>query len=159
MKKYLPPLIVGLAAVTVGVAVVGEQLKRQVDKGTASGVPIEEAQSKPSARKPQAGITSDQDSRIPPGPPGKVEASVKKGDVTVTWHGTRLDIIVAYRVYRKCDGRDQWQRIRQVKVKNDNTGKYEVVDGAFIGRCEYAVSAIDHYDNEGPKSEAVRPKP
>jgi hypothetical protein len=104
-----------------------------------------------------AGITAEEDARLLPGPPGRVEATRSSAGVIVRWPGTRLRIITSYRVYRSCGGGD-WIAIADVPVQDDNLKSFSVFDASPAEACQYAVSAKDAYGNEGPRSTPVSPQ-
>jgi hypothetical protein len=98
----------------------------------------------------QGGITTEQDKRLLPGPPGKITASAENGAVAVRWQGTRLEIVTSYRVYRR-RAPASWSHLADVRVLPDNAGEHEFRDERGCAACEYAVSAVDVWGNEGPR--------
>ncbi len=96
------------------------------------------------------GISREENARILPAPPGKVNIRVLGNEVRLTWFGTGLDIIQSYVIYKKCGDQD-WIKIRVINVYGDNRGIYEFAD-SYESNCHYTVAAVDIYGNEGPKS-------
>jgi|TARA_B100000315_G_scaffold248782_1_gene279051 hypothetical protein len=105
----------------------------------------------PACAKPESadeGIRMEEDAAILPGPPGRI--SVAGG--RIKWLGTASDILLAYRVYRRCG--DKLELISEVPIQGDNRGWYAFED-AEHAHCRHLVSALDHYGNEGQRAAAT----
>lgn len=101
-----------------------------------------------------AGISRDEDARLLPGPPEPVQVIRRDGRFLIRWRGTRLDILVGYRIYQRC-GAAAWQPMTDVPIQPPNDGIYEWSGRSPAEACEFAVAALDHYGHEGPRSAAV----
>ena len=106
-----------------------------------------------SDRRPQPGITIEEDKQIVSGPPGSVEIKHDGELHEIRWLGTRDDTILGYQVYRRCP-HEPWKSLGFVELRDDdprNAGPYIFKDH-FPGNCEYTVAAVGPDGMPGPKS-------
>jgi len=102
------------------------------------------------------GINLEQDSLIPPIPPGQLTVVSTQDCPELKWQGTGSDIIVSYKIYRRQINTEMWNLIATVPMKGDNRGGYTFCDKTIeyqLLSYEYAISAQDHYGNESDLSE------
>ena len=102
------------------------------------------------------GINLEQDSLIPPIPPGPLTVVSTQDCPELEWQGTGSDIIVSYKIYRRQINAKIWNLVAVVPMKGDNQGGYIFCDktiGYQLSFNEYAISAQDHYGNESDLSE------
>src|ERR1035441_1748882 len=85
----------------------------------------------------QREATAEDAAKIPPIPPhGLVVTLSPKGEVTLAWKPSKLESVVAYKVYRKeSDG--EFKLLKEVKASSF------VDKNAPEGAVEYGVSAVD----------------
>lgn len=104
------------------------------------------------------GITIEQDSLIPPIPPGQVRAILFESFVELRWQGTGSDIDDQYIVYRRLSNSDYWEEISIVPVKDSNRGEYVFHDDTIESGIsyEYAIAALNHYGKESSLSEIAK---
>jgi len=102
------------------------------------------------------GISFEMDSKIPPFPPGKVNANVIKNNIKLTWKGTGLGSAVYYTVYRRLFGADIWGPVANIPIQGDNRGEYVFKDSNVKPGTtyEYSVAIVDRHGNES-RSEIV----
>lgn len=102
------------------------------------------------------GINLEQDSLIPPIPPGQLTVVSTQDCPQLKWPGTGSDIIVSYKIYRRPLATEIWDLIASVAMEGDNRGSYTFCDKTIEyqpSSYEYAISAQDHYGNESNLSE------
>jgi hypothetical protein len=104
------------------------------------------------------GISIQQDSLIPPIPPGQVRANLFDGFVELRWQGTGSDIDVHYIIYRRPVNSENWEKISTASVQGRNRGEYIFNDHTIESGVsyEYAIAVVDHYGNESSLSEIVK---
>lgn len=105
----------------------------------------------------EEGIPIEQDQLIPPIPPHQLQLYRFDESVDLRWQGSGSDIIVHYVIYRKLSNDENWEVIGIISVQDENMGEYTYQDlGTMEGIAyEYAISAVDHYENESRLSETV----
>lgn len=105
----------------------------------------------------EKGIPIEQDHLIPPIPPHQLQLYRLDGSVELRWQGTGSDIIVHYVIYRRLSNDENWEVIGIISVQDENKGEYtyQYLDNIEAIAYEYAVSAVDHYENESRLSETV----
>jgi hypothetical protein len=75
------------------------------------------------------------------------------------WAGTGSDVVTDYLLYRRINGDEAWEVVREVPVEGDNRGLYELCDdtlSATASSVEYALVARDLYGNTSQLSESVQ---
>ena len=99
-----------------------------------------------------AGITFEEDARIPSGPPGSISISRHGPSRVVEWKGTRDDTVLGYEVYRSCS-QGEWVKLGFVPLSASderNAGLYRYED-SFSGECKYSVAAVGSNGKPGPR--------
>lgn len=105
-----------------------------------------------------AGISAEENARIPPGPPGTVIVTQQGRQHVVEWQGTRDDTITGYQVYVRSTNQEVWKPVGLVRLRSDdsrNRGTYRFEKDAEPG-CEYAVAAVGLSGKPGPKNVEIK---
>ncbi len=134
--------------------------QESVDRGDISPPATAAASPSPSpaTSAAPAGISAEEDARIPPGPPGTVNVTQNGRRHVVEWRGTGDDTITGYQVYSRSTNREVWNTIGFVKLRADDTrnrGTYRFEKDVEPG-CEYAVAAVGLAGKPGPKNVDIK---